>query len=150
MRRFGASLDKGESVGCLAGSMDLMHGPLKDGSGKELLENPTKEECLDEFWKLAKEGKSQTEDFIQSDGPVHAVRVFDFAMTISDLNNLVHLTAQSKDSQGRAYSAGFTNAGVYERFDTFGYEGENDKDKASVRTVVVPKTIFLWGILIIM
>jgi hypothetical protein len=46
-------------------------------------------------------------------------------MTISDLNNLVHLTAQSKDSQGRAYSAGFTNAGVYERLDAFEMENES-------------------------
>ena len=56
-------------------------------------------------------------------------------MTISDLNNLVHLTAQSKDSQGRAYSAGFTNAGVYERLDAFGYEGEGT-DKTSVRILL--------------
>ena len=130
MRRFGASLDKGESVGCLAGSMDLMHGPLKDGSGKALVEGS--EGSLEDFWNLAKEGKTQTADFIDSEGPVHAVRVFDFAMTISDLNNLVHLTAQSKDSQGRAYSAGFTNAGVYERIDAFGYEGGETK-KMSVR-----------------
>ena len=130
MRRFGATLDKGVSVGCLAGSMDLMHGPLKDGSGKALLEKT--EGSLDNFWKLAQEGKTQTADFIDSDGPVHAVRVFDFAMTISDLNNLVHLTAQSKDSQGRAYSAGFTNAGVYERLDAFGYEGQ-DAEKMNVR-----------------
>jgi len=133
MRRFGASLDKGESVGCLAGSMDLMHGSLKDGSGKALLEGG--EGSLEDFWKLAMEGKSQTKDFIDSDGPIHAVRVFDFAMTISDLNNLVHLTAQSKDSQGRAYSAGFTNAGVYERLDAFGYDGEDvdSRDKMSTR-----------------
>eukprot|EP00536_Pseudo-nitzschia_multiseries_P011453 jgi/Psemu1/297863/fgenesh1_pm.391_\ len=128
MRRFGACLDKGESVGCLAGSMDLMHGPLTDGSGKALLEDPSNHDSLASFWKLAKEGKDQTQAFVDSDGPVHAVRVFDFAMTISDLNNLVHLTAQSKDSQGRAYSAGFTNAGVYERFDAFGWEnGEEGK-----------------------
>jgi len=133
MRRFGATLDKGESVGCLAGSMDLMHGDLKDGSGTALLEGS--EGSLENFWKLAGEGKSQTADFIDSDGPIHAVRVFDFAMTISDLNNLVHLTAQSKDSQGRAYSAGFTNAGVYERFDAFGYEGEdaNNREKTSTQ-----------------
>ena len=55
------------------------------------------------------------------------MRVFDFAMTIADLNNLVHLTAQSKDSQGRAYSAGFTNAGVYERQEAFANESDNEK-----------------------
>jgi hypothetical protein len=129
MRRFGATLDNGESVGCLAGSMDLMHGPLEDDSGTALLEGDDNK--LADFWKLAKEGKTQTQEFIDSDGPVHAVRVFDFAMTISDLNNLVHLTAQSKDSQGRAYSAGFTNAGVYERLDAFEYEGEG-REKMTV------------------
>jgi len=131
MRRFGASLDKGKSVGCLAGSMDLMHGPLEDGSGRALLVEQNGGKAVEHFWKLAKEGKTQTEDFVSSDGPVHAVRVFDFAMTISDLNNLVHLTAQSKDSQGRAYSAGFTNAGVYERLDAFGFEEEEGNKKTS-------------------
>jgi hypothetical protein len=85
------------------------------------------------FWDVAKEGRSQTESFIESDGPTHAVRVFDFAMTISDLNNLVHLTAQSKDSQGRAYSAGFTNAGIYERLDSFQKVGEETRTPIQVR-----------------
>ncbi len=31
------------------------------------------------------------------------------------MNNLVDLTAKSKDSQGRAYSAGVSNNGVYEK-----------------------------------
>lgn len=82
---------------------------------------------MNRFWEIAREGKSQTKAFIESGGPSQAVRVFDFAMTISDLNNLVHLTAQSKDSQGRAYSAGFTNAGVYERLDAFEMENEGGK-----------------------
>eukprot|EP00980_Cylindrotheca_fusiformis_P019339 scaffold6638_cov127-Cylindrotheca_fusiformis.AAC.23 len=145
MRRFGKAEDTGKSVGCLAGSMDLMHGPLPDRSGervgihnvaawnqhcrshpfsfrRQLRTQPTKK-GLKLFWDLAREGQSQTESFVASDGPTHAVRVFDFAMTVSDLNNLVHLTAQSKDSQGRAYSAGFANAGVYERLEAFQKEG---------------------------
>lgn len=126
MRRFGQALDKGESVGCLAGSMDLMHGPLPDRSGQELRTKPT-QKALEQFWKLAQVGKGQTEAFIASGGPEQAVRIFDFAMTISDLNNLVHLTAQSKNSQGRAYSAGFTNAGVYERLDAFELEGDSER-----------------------
>lgn len=136
MRRFGKSLDQGESVGCLAGSMDLMHGPLKDRSGENLRTTPTKQ-GLAQFWKLAKEGKVQTEEFIAKDGPANAVRVFDFAMTVGDLNNLVHLTAQSKDSQGRAYSAGFTNAGVYERLDAFEYEGVQGRKPIEVRAISV-------------
>lgn len=130
MRRFGAALDQGESVGCLAGSMDLIHGPLPDGSGKQLRKNPSSKR-LAEFWGLAQKGKMQTSKFIESDGPRNAVRVFDFAMTVSDMNNLVHLTAQSKDSQGRAYSAGFTNAGLYERFPAF--RMSNEKAKKSVQ-----------------
>jgi hypothetical protein len=133
MRRFGKALDKGESFGCLAGSMDLMHGPLPDRSGEQLRSNPTSRR-LSKFWDLAKEGKAQTGAFVASDGPSHAVRVFDFAMTISDLNNLVHLTAQSKDSQGRAYSAGFTNAGVYERLDAF----QNGQEKGTPIQVCTP------------
>ena len=131
MRRFGEQLDKGESVGCLAGSMDLMHGPLPDRFGEKLRSNPNKV-MLKKFWDLAKEGKDQTAAFIESDGPKHAVRVFDFAMTISDLNNLVYLTAQSKDSQGRAYSVGFTNAGVYERLDAFEKEGDGERKSIKV------------------
>lgn len=132
MRRFGQALDKGKSVGCLAGSMDLMHGPLPDGSGEQLRKNPTSRRMA-EFWNLAREGKEQTNKFIESDGPQNAVMVFDFAMTVSDMNNLVHLTAQSKDSQGRAYSAGFTNAGVYEGLQAF---ERNDEKQVKVQVSI--------------
>lgn len=133
MRRFGAKLDPGETVACMAGSMDLMHGPLPDHSGEALRLNPTKER-LQAFWKLAKEGKKQTSEFIASNGPVEAVRVFDFAMSVSDMNNLVHLAAQSKDSQGRAYSAGVTNVGVYEKQTAFRRDDEQDRRRLQVRT----------------
>jgi hypothetical protein len=36
MRRYGKAVESGESVGCLAGSMDLMHGPLPDRSGEKV------------------------------------------------------------------------------------------------------------------
>ena len=108
-----------------------MHGPLSDRTGEKLRSNPTANR-MDQFWSLAKDGRAQTGKFIESDGPLHAVRVFDFAMTIADLNNLVHLTAQSKDSQGRAYSVGFTNAGVYEQLDAFSREGETEKNSLKV------------------
>jgi hypothetical protein len=123
MRRFGAKLDNGTTVACMAGSHDLIHGPLQDGSGKEL-RTKTNEKTLSEFWKLAKEANQQTSDFIQNDsnGPKQAVRVFDFAMSISDLNNLVYLTSQSQDTKGRAYSAGVTNVGVYEKQKAFGQQ----------------------------
>mmetsp|Transcript_52 Transcript_52/g.247 ORF Transcript_52/g.247 Transcript_52/m.247 type:complete len:999 (+) Transcript_52:77-3073(+) len=132
MRRFGRQLDKGETVACMAGSHDLMLGPFADGTGKALREKPT-ERRLDKFWKLAKESKQQTEQFVRTGGPEEAVRVFDFAMTIADLNNLVHLTAQSKDTQGRAYSAGVTNAGVYERQRAFEREGADERELLQIQ-----------------
>jgi hypothetical protein len=127
MRRFGAQLDQGETVACMAGSHDLIHGPLPDWSGRALRTNPSLQR-LAQFWDLAAEGKQQTEDFINSNGPTEAVRVFDFAMTVADLNNLVHLTGQSKDTKGRAYSVGVTNVGVYERQLAFRREGESSRD----------------------
>ena len=126
LRRYGAKLDKGETFGCLAGSMDLIHGPIADHSGEALRRNPTPE-GLESFWNLAKSGLDQTNAFISSDGPNHAMRVFDFAMTIADLNNLVYLTAQSKDSKGRAYSAGVTNNGVFERQEAFQRQGDKER-----------------------
>ena len=132
MRRFGEQLDKGATVGCLAGSMDLMHGPFRDRCGEALRTKPTLE-GLEMFWKLANDGKAQTQAFVDSQGPSHAMRVFDFAMTIADLNNLVYLTAQSKDSKGRAYSAGVTNCGVYERQEAFQREGESQRSLLKVR-----------------
>ena len=125
MRRFGAQLDAGETVACMASSHDLLHGPVPDGAGRALRENPS-ERRMRQFWDLAADGQRQTQEFIASGGPYQAVRVFDFAMTISDMNNLVHLTAQSKDSKGRAYSAGVTNVGVYERQLGFPMKSENE------------------------
>lgn len=113
MRRFGAKVDKCESVACMAGSHDLMLGPLPDASGRKI--RGSSGFSKDIFWKLAKEASKQTNDFISSGGPQEATRVFDFAMTISDMNNLVNLSAKSKDSQGRAYSSGIANAGIFER-----------------------------------
>ena len=129
MRRFGAKLDKCDTVACMAGSNDLMLGPLPDRSGEAIRDSTTSQSL---FWKLAKEGRDQTNDFVNSNGPQHAVRVFDFAMTISDMNNLVDLTAKSKDSQGRAYSAGVTNNGVYERQKAV--KRENDDERGNIQT----------------
>ena len=131
MGRFGARLDKGETVACMAGSHDLMHGPLPDQSGAVLRNDPKANRNI--FWDLARDGRKQTEEFISSNGPQEAVRVFDFAMTISDLNNLVYQTAQSKDSKGRAYSAGVVNVGVYERQTAFRDAEEAESSSSSVR-----------------
>eukprot|EP00550_Attheya_septentrionalis_P007198 CAMPEP_0198285384 /NCGR_PEP_ID=MMETSP1449-20131203/4692_1 /TAXON_ID=420275 /ORGANISM="Attheya septentrionalis, Strain CCMP2084" /LENGTH=1040 /DNA_ID=CAMNT_0043982791 /DNA_START=203 /DNA_END=3325 /DNA_ORIENTATION=- len=132
MRRFGQQMDKCDTVGCMAGSMDLMLGPIHDLEGKALRSNPTPSKKK-EFWDLAREGRDQTAAFIDSGGPENAVKVFDFAMTVSDMNNLVHLTAQSKDSQGRAYSAGISNVGVYERQKAVRREGDKDRRNIQVR-----------------
>jgi hypothetical protein len=84
------------------------------------------------FWDMAREGRDQTKRFVESDGPVNAVRIFDFAMTISDMNNLVDLAARSKDSLGRAYSAGVANNGVYERQKSV--RRENDKERGTIQS----------------
>ena len=123
MRRFGERYDKGESVGCMAGSMDLMLGPVSDGSGRQFSKDRSPKKTR-EFWDLARESKTQTEAFVKNRGPQEATRVFDFAMTISDMNNLVYLTSNSEDTKGRAYSAGVTNAGVFEKLPSFPKEGE--------------------------
>ena len=114
MRRFGSQIDSCDTVSCMAGSHDLMLGPIPDNSGTHI--RTTKNVDLDqEFWSLVQTSKDQTQDFITNNGPEEATRVFDFAMSISDMNNLVHLSAQSEDTLGRAYSAGIVNAGVFER-----------------------------------
>lgn len=127
MRRFGNEADECESVSCQAGSMDLMLGPLNDFSGASLRSGKDKN-AIEKFWRLAKEGRDQTRSFIESGGPEQAVKVFDFAMTVADLNNLVHLTAKSESSKGRAYSAGISNVGVYERQKAVKREKSNDRD----------------------
>lgn len=132
MRRFGEQLDKCETVACHAGSMDLMHGPFSDHSGESLRTDPTDDKRA-KFWELAREGKDQTAKFVENEGPKNAVRVFDFAMTISDMNNLVHLTALSKDTQGRAYSAGISNVGVYERQQAVRREGDDERDTIQIK-----------------
>ena len=134
MRRFGAQLDKCETVACMAGSNDLMLGPIPDRSGESVRSDAESSESQKLFWALARESRMQTNNFIQSNGPVHAVRVFDFAMTISDMNNLVDLTAKSNDSQGRAYSAGVSNNGVYEKQKAVKRENTSERESIQVCT----------------
>lgn len=134
MRRFGAQLDQCETVACMAGSNDIMLGPLSDRSGQSFRSKPESAESQQLFWNLAKEGKDQTRQFVDSDGPAHAVRVFEFAMTISDMNNLVDLTVKSKDSKGRAYSAGVSNVGVYERQKAVRRENDTERENIKAST----------------
>lgn len=132
MRRFGAALDNCDSVACMAGSHDLMLGPIPDRSG-ENIRFSSSDSIENQFWEIAKESKKQTNKFIESGGPQQATRVFDFAMTISDMNNLVNLSAKSKESQGRAYSAGIVNAGVFERANAV--RRENHAERENLTTV---------------
>jgi hypothetical protein len=136
MRRFGKNQnnmdDVSSTVSCMAGSHDFMVEGLAAQSGQHLLNNPSRQ-SVQEFWSLAANLQNQTKAFIESRGPEEAVRVFDFAMGISDLNNLVHLTAQSKSTQGRAYSAAITNVGVYERIRAFQSESSMSPD-ATLKT----------------
>jgi hypothetical protein len=106
-----------------------MLGPISDFSGKTLRKNAQDPVFKEKFWDVARLGRDQTKKFIDSNGPINAVRIFDFAMSFSDMNNLVHWTAQSKSSQGRAYSAGVTNAGVYEKQKAVRREGDDDHRK---------------------
>ena len=135
MRRFGAALDNCESVSCMAGSHDLMLGPLSDRSGQKFRysSKSPQDRQEEDFWAVVKESKKQTTEFIESGGPQQATRVFDFAMTISDMNNLVNLSAKSKDGQGRAYSAGIVNAGVFERQNAVRRQGDNARETLATK-----------------
>jgi hypothetical protein len=57
-------------------------------------------------------------------------------MTISDMNNLIDLTVKSKDSQGRAYSAGVSNVGVYERQKAVRRENDIERDSIKVSLTI--------------
>ena len=65
--------------------------------------------------------------------PVHAMRVFNFAMTVSDLNNLVDLTVRRRDSQGWAYIADVSNNGVYKRQRAVTREGDCSGNQGNIR-----------------
>ncbi len=94
----------------MAGLNNLMLGLLPDRLGKSVRSSP---DGLALIWDLAKESRDQTEQFVESDRPINAVWVFDFAMAISNMNNLLNLTAKSKDSLSLAYSAGVSSNCVY-------------------------------------
>jgi hypothetical protein len=68
-----------------------MLGPLPDQLGESIRLDPISSDSQTQFWDLARDGRDQTNQFVKSDGPANAVRVFDFAMTISDMNNLVQV-----------------------------------------------------------
>ncbi len=132
MRRFGSNINSCDTVSCMAGSHDLILGPLPDNSGKRIRQ--VKGADLEkDFWSIAKVSKEQTINFIENDGPEEATRVFDFAMSISDMNNLVYLSAQSKDTLGRAYSAGVVNAGVFEKQKAVSRREETERDSLKTK-----------------
>jgi hypothetical protein len=77
MRRFGAQLDKGDTVTCMAGSQDLMHGPLPDKSGGALQRNSTAR-ALPPFGHWPP-GPRANAYFVNIRRPQEAGLVFDFA-----------------------------------------------------------------------
>ena len=134
MRNYGT--DRGDSVSCQAGSMDLMLR-VRGRAGERLLR--MKEEQRgesasvdDEFWAVAREAQRQTASFTANGaGPRDAVGVFDWGMRVAEMNNLVRLEAESTSSFGRAYSCGVSNAGVFQRRNS-----DVDKGSASQNFVV--------------
>ncbi|KAL3783116.1 hypothetical protein HJC23_012452 [Cyclotella cryptica] len=112
-RRFHGASDPGDTLSCQAGSMDLILGPLPDFLGKGIRSHSRS--SLDKFWKVAKQCFDQTSSYLKSGDAIEAVRLFDMGMAISDIGRLVESYARSNATVGRAWSAGITNAGEYER-----------------------------------
>ncbi|KAL7481621.1 hypothetical protein ACHAW6_007299 [Cyclotella cf. meneghiniana] len=112
-RRFNGASDPGNTLSCQAGAMDLMLEPLPDFLGRSI--RSRSRSSLDQFWKVAKQCFDQTSSYLKSGDAIEAVRLFDMGMTISDMGRLVESYARSCATVGRAWSAGITNAGEYER-----------------------------------
>jgi hypothetical protein len=112
-RRFSGASEPGNTLSCQAGAMDLMLEPLPDFLGKSI--RSRSRSSLDQFWKVAKQCFDQTSSYLKSGDAIEAVRLFDMGMTISDIGRLVESYARSSATGGRAWSAGITNAGEYER-----------------------------------
>jgi hypothetical protein len=85
MRAYGA--DKGDTVSCQAGSMDLMLGA--NARGGEAIRSGGGVDGLDDFWSMAREAQAQLKSFVDKGYPKDAVGVFDWMMKVSELTNLV-------------------------------------------------------------
>mmetsp|Transcript_17668 Transcript_17668/g.27265 ORF Transcript_17668/g.27265 Transcript_17668/m.27265 type:complete len:670 (-) Transcript_17668:1099-3108(-) len=151
MRRFGAQLDKCETLACQAGSMDLMIGKLRDRSGEKVRladtvgvssssssmvsTNNPEQAAVNVFWDVASDAMVQTKSFLVGKYAQvkEAVRVFDFGMQISEINKLVDTVAQSRDMMGRYYSGGITNAGVYQRQKAVLRKGQEKRENIKVK-----------------
>jgi len=124
-RRFSGATDPGDTLSCQAGSMDLLVGPLPDFLGRKIrsigkkeggeTNAKEKEEAMDDFWKVAKQSYEQTASYLKWGDAIEAVRLFDLGMNVCDIGRLVDSYATSSASKGRAWSAGITNVGEYER-----------------------------------
>ncbi|EED92604.1 predicted protein [Thalassiosira pseudonana CCMP1335] len=118
-RRFAGASDVGNTLSCQAGGMDLYLGPMQDCLGRDIREyfkcstgikNP-----VEAFWTLAKQSFDQTSSFLKSGQAIESVRLFALGMSICDIGRLVETYTRSRATQGRAWSAGITNVGEYER-----------------------------------
>jgi hypothetical protein len=130
-RRFTGASEPGKTLSCQAGGMDLMIGPLSDYMGKQIREHY--DSSIQKFWDIAKQSFDQTSSYLKSGNAIEAVRLFDMGMTLSDIGRLVEVFARSNASMGRAWSAGITNAGEYERQQAVEREGLERRGQLQVR-----------------
>ncbi|KAL7469410.1 hypothetical protein ACHAXS_009876 [Conticribra weissflogii] len=136
-RRFSGATDPGDTLSCQAGSMDLLVGPLPDFLGRKIrsvgkidgsvTSVEEKEEAMDAFWRVAKQSYEQTASYLKKGDAIEALRLFDLGMNICDIGRLVDSYATSSASKGRAWSAGITNVGEYERQRVVPREGVSER-----------------------
>ena len=106
MRRFGAGAEDwtGGTLCCAGGATDFVWT-----AGEEL-------------WEAARSARKKTVDFISDPRmPKESVRLFDIGSRLLDMPTFVAKEGRNNmDSLGRAYSAGVSNAGVFEPADGAG------------------------------
>ena len=112
-----------------------MLGPLPDSLGERIRRNHSEQSAIEQFWNVAKQSLEQTSSYLKSGDAIEAVRMFDMGMTISDMGRLVEAYARSNASMGRAWSAGITNVGEYERQYAVERKGLKERSRLKVRIV---------------
>ncbi|KAL7541148.1 hypothetical protein ACHAXR_012883 [Thalassiosira sp. AJA248-18] len=130
-RRFPGATDSGDTLSCQAGGMDLCltvpgnlgrkirhHSETESSNSNEGVGQLTSEgvsQTIEQFWMVAKQCYDQTSSFLKGSDAVKSVQTFDLGMNICDIGRIVEAYAKSKASKARAWSAGITNVGEYER-----------------------------------
>jgi hypothetical protein len=139
-RRFSGATESGDTLSCQAGAMDLCLGPLPDFLGEKLRQHSAS--SVEQFWKVAKQSFDQTSSYLKKGDAIEAVKLFDVGMVISDIGRLVESYASSSSSMGRAWSAGITNAGEYERQHAVVREGL--PERGQLKVCVCSALIVFW------